>query len=315
MLAFGVRRLLVLSLCVACGSTSEDAGAADDSTSSGSDGTSSGTQTSPGGPSAGESTADGTTSVATTSDDSDSGSTSEAGASFLSGDPTGGCGILPDGVLAHCSRCSLDLQDCGRGDACKPWANDGGDVWNAQRCSAVVPDASLQGEPCNVEAVPASGIDSCDEGLVCLNTQGDTLEGECVAFCSAGLDPTCDDPDETCSVYNNTRIPLCLPSCNPLEPRCEEGAGCYPGSEDNFVCLREGERLENDGLFQPDCPSGTFWADEDQAPGCGSEEPCCSPYCDTSEAEPCGLDATCIPFFDPASSDFPNLGYCRPDSL
>lgn len=165
-----------------------------------------------------------------------------------------------------------------------------------------------------MEALASSGVDSCAAGLVCLGVQGDMLEGECVSFCAEDSGNfACDDPDETCSVYNENSVPLCLPSCDPLDPSCGDGAGCYPGSTEDFVCLREGERLENGGVFHPECPSGTFWASEEQIPGCGEEKPCCAPYCDTSEALPCGVDAQCVPFFDVPKLEFSTLGHCRPD--
>lgn len=308
-----VRRLLIFSLCVACGSAGEDETAADEPTSSASDGSTSSLGGSSEGSTAGPTTA---SELPTSSDDTGSESTSEVGGSFLSDDSTGTCAALPGGVLGHCSKCSFVLQDCGDGFACKPWANDGGGVWNSARCRPLAPEAGLQGEPCNVEAVASSGIDSCGAGLVCLGVQGDKLEGECVSFCGEDSgDFFCEDPGDTCGVYNESNVPLCLPSCDPLEPSCDEGAGCYPGSADDFACLREGERLKVDGLFHPECPSGTFWAHEDQVPGCGYEEPCCTPYCDTSEVLPCGVDVECVSFFGAPDPDHPNLGYCRPDAL
>ncbi len=300
-------------MLVACGSPSEGGPAADGSTSSGSDGTADPSGPSSAGTSGGATTAPGTTEQ--TSGDTGSESGSEGGGSFISDDTTAVCGGLPDGVLGSC-KCSFLDQDCGDGSACKPWANDGGSEWNAARCRPLAPDAGQRGEPCTVEVVASSGLDTCDVGLVCLGTQGDLLEGECVSLCtdeSEGV--SCEDPGETCGFYNQSYVPLCLPSCNPLEPSCDEGAGCYPGGQDDFVCLQEGERLEIGGLFHPECPSGTFWALEEQVPGCGFEEPCCTTFCDTSEASPCGVDVSCIPFFETPSRDFANLGYCRPDGL
>lgn len=294
---------------------SGDGTAADGPASSGSSGTTSALGTSSGVLTGGATTATVTSGLPTTSEDTGSESTSEVGATFISDDSEGTCASLPDGVLGHCSKCSFLLQNCGDGSACKPWANDGGDVWNSARCRPLAPEAGLRGEPCVVEGVASSGADSCGAGLVCLGVEGDTFEGECVSFCDEDSeDFGCEDPGETCGLYNGSYVPLCLPSCDPLEPSCEEGAGCYPGPAGDFVCLREGVSLNVDGVFHPECPSGTFWAHEDQVPGCSYEEPCCAPYCDTLQALPCGVDAACIPFFETPNSEFPNVGYCRPDA-
>jgi len=275
------------------------------------------------GPSVGVASTSATTASATTSDDGPSGSSGsddssgEGGVTFID-DPTGSCGSIPDDVLAHCTipvGCSLTEQDCPEGEACRAWANDGGDVWNAERCVPVDADPGQAGDSCSIEGSSVSGIDSCDVGLMCWNFDPETLEGACIAFC-AGDDPEvgCEDAADSCSVHNEGYLPLCLPACEPLGASCGEGFGCYPGSEGDFVCLREGERVELDSLFHPECPSGTFWATEAQVAGCTDDEPCCAAYCDSSAPSPCGVDVACVPFFEVQDPDFPNLGYCQAEA-
>ena len=240
-------------------------------------------------------------------------SSSEGGGSFIiDGETSCGAG-LPDGVLAHCTECSLVDQDCGTGQACKPWANDGSDEWNAARCGPLEPEPAQRGEPCSVVASAVSGLDSCDVGLTCWNVDPETLEGTCAQFCSpdAGA-KACEDLDEACNVANDGYLPLCLPRCDPLMSACGEGYGCYPSSEGDFVCIREGERVYLPEGFHPDCPAGTFAANPELLQGCGDAVPCCTAYCDQNVAEACGPDGTCQPYFKEAFPGRSSLGFCDP---
>lgn len=317
-LVLSVGRVWIFLVCAACG-PAVAVGPGDDGTTSSTDpgGSSEGNPTTTGRSdtsSAGVTSSPGTTVLPTTSDDgpleSGGSSSEEGGASFID-DPTGSCAALPDGVLAHCTtiECSLTAQDCPEDEGCRAWANDGGDIWNASRCVPIDPTPGEVGAPCSVEGSGVSGVDSCDIGLMCWNVGADTLEGECVAYCE-GAAMGCEDSAEACVVYNDGYLPLCLPVCDPLGASCGEGEGCYPGAEDNFVCLREGVRAGLGSKFHPECPSGTFWASDEMVDGCTDEEPCCVPYCDTSEPSSCGVDVACVPLFDPSSPAFPELGFC-----
>ncbi len=239
----------------------------------------------------------------------DDASTGSTGAGFIT-DPETTCGIVPDGVQAHCSACSPISQDCRPGDACRAWANDGGDEWNATRCTPVSDDAGGRGDPCTVEGSNVSGVDTCDAGLMCWNVDPDTLEGTCVEYCEVGF--VCDDPSGTCSVFNEGTLPLCLPTCNPLMFDCGEGFGCYPTTDFSFVCLREDEPVHASGVSQPDCAPGTFWAWDEQIDGCTDEESCCVAYCDRSGPPTCDVDEECAMLVPEPSPEFEDLGYCRP---
>lgn len=209
-------------------------------------------------------------------------------------------------------ECNPAGGDCAEGEACRPWANDGGNTWNATRCVPVYDGAGGLGDPCTVEGSGVSGIDTCLAGFMCWNVDSNTFEGACAQFCDPeGGDPGCSDPSQTCNVSNDEVLPLCLPACDPLEQACGEGFGCYPGWEGQFVCLREGERVEQEGLFHAECPPGTFWATEEQVDGCRAREPCCTPFCDVSSPS-CEGGAECVLFIEGAVPGQETLGYCRP---
>ncbi len=319
-LVLGVRRLWIVLLCGACGPV-VSGGSDDGSTSAmeGPDGSTGeapdptlGTSGDPSGPDPSGPDPSGPGTSTGTTEGGESGSSTGDGITFI--EPTGGCGDLPDGVLGHCSlpECTPEEQECFEGEACKAWANDGGAVWNATRCSPVPDDAGLVGEPCAAEGSAVTGVDTCDVGLMCWNVDPETLEGTCAEYCDAeDGDPGCTDPSETCSVWNESVLPLCLPACDPLASTCGEGFGCYPGSEANFVCVRDGEQVHQDDVFHPECSSGTFWANAERVDGCVDDEPCCAAYCDLSAAAPCGAGVECLPFFKAPDPAFEDVGYCQ----
>lgn len=144
-----------------------------------------------------------------------------------------------------------------------------------------------------------SGLHSCDAGLMCWNVDPETLTGECVDHCDSMY--ACEVETDTCSIFNNGFLPLCLPACNPLESSCGKGFGCYPDSEGSFVCVREGENLHLGGDFHPHCPSGSLVVDE-----------VCTPFCDVSVEGACGPDGTCETYYELGSPapGLEDVGYC-----
>lgn len=225
-------------------------------------------------------------------------SSSGDGFSFLN--DTGDC-ALPDGVYGHCTieTCVIEEQDCPRGESCDAWANDGGAFWNASRCNPVPDEPGQRGDPCSVEASPVTGINTCDAGLICWNVDPEELTGECIDHCNALFE--CDVATESCSVYNEGYLPLCLPSCSPLEDTCGEGLGCYPNSADAFSCIREGENVHLGGVVHPHCPSGSFML-----------EGACARFCDVSVEEPCESGGMCEPYYEFGSPPpgLEDVGYC-----
>jgi len=226
---------------------------------------------------------------------------SSSGSDFIT-DPTGGCFNLPPGVLAHCTECDFWQQDCMVGEACKPWANDGGMEWNAARCGAVDADPGEPGDPCVVVGSSWSGIDSCDVGGFCWNVDLESSMGECVALCDGTKqEPACPGGG-TCVLANDGYLPLCLPACDPLTPTCDEGQGGYPGWYDDFVCLREGDDVYTDAPH-PTCAPGSF----------ALVDGTCVTFCDLSAKTSCDDGFTCMPYFQgKAPAEYANVGGCLP---
>ncbi len=202
----------------------------------------------------------------------------------------------PDGGPVYGLECSPWDQDCPEGEKCVPWANDGGNQWNAMRCSELVPSPAGAGEPCTMEGSPVSGVDDCDFGLMCFHVDPDTLEGECVAMCQGSENaPTCADPSLTCSSTHEGTVILCLQPCDPLAQECPDGRSCQAAA-DRFVCVRPGEGGVGDpcGLFV-DCESGlscTAMSTVD----CDGD--CCTEPCDPMNPACTLPEQTCVPVGD-----------------
>src|SRR5689334_19955710 len=70
--------------------------------------------------------------------------------------------FLPAPDLGSGVECDVWIDDCPVGTKCMPWANDGGNSWNATRCTPLAEDPNGIGEPCTVEGSPVTGIDDCE---------------------------------------------------------------------------------------------------------------------------------------------------------
>ncbi len=209
----------------------------------------------------------------------------------------------PDGVGNI--ECDLWADDCPVGTKCMPWANDGGNSWNATRCTPLAEDPHEPGEPCTVEDSPVSGIDDCEARAMCWNVDPETNMGECVAFCSGSeANPICKGACETCPLSGDGVLILCLPMCDPLEQNCGEGQGCY-GWSDVFICVPDAGG-EAGALLEPCeftnvCDPGLMCLDSDMVPGCEGASGCCTPFCDALAEAPCPpelVGAECVPWFE-----------------
>lgn len=108
-------------------------------------------------------------------------------------------------------ECDLFEQDCPAGEKCAGWANDGGNVFNATRCSPIDDMPMQPGDICEAEGSGVSGIDNCDIGAQCLFVDPETNDGICVALCSGSAKaPVCDDPETTCQYYEGSTLTACL---------------------------------------------------------------------------------------------------------
>ncbi len=216
-------------------------------------------------------------------------------------------------------ECDLFLQDCPDGEKCMPWANDGGNVWNATRCSPIDSDPAAVGEPCMVKGGPASGLDTCDQGAMCWDLDLDTLEGTCTAFClGTPENPTCKDPNAQCATEEETALALCLPLCDPLLQDCAGGQACYP-VEAFSLCVpdRSGEwGAPGDPCEYLDvCDPGNVCLDAAAVPMCEDALGCCSPLCDlTDPMPPCPPGQVCAPWYEgiviPAGYEYEDVGAC-----
>lgn len=131
--------------------------------------------------------------------------------------------------------CDVFAQDCEKGEKCQPWANDGGDTWNAARCSPATGTNEV-GDPCNVEGHPTSGIDDCVLGAICWITSPDSLSGVCVAQCggSEGA-PECDG-DQACAIIEDGVAAVCASTCDDGSSVCSSQAECTPVGDASY-CL------------------------------------------------------------------------------
>jgi hypothetical protein len=220
-------------------------------------------------------------------------------------------------------ECDVYAQDCPVGEKCMPWANDGGDQWNATRCSPIDDDPGQPGEECTVEGSGTSGIDDCDLGAMCWDVDPATNMGTCVAMCMGDEEnPTCEDRNTTCEISNDGVLVLCLPTCDPLAQSCPEGEACYP-SQDAWVCRPDGSG-EMGGYGDPceaidGCDPGLVClASEVVPPGqpCEGEAGCCTEVCDLTDAAgdaqctgaPGGQ--TCQAWYDDPPPGYENVGVC-----
>ncbi len=203
-------------------------------------------------------------------------------------------------------ECDLWEQDCPEGEKCMLWANDGGNSWNATRCSPIAENPGGPGEPCTIEGSPYSGIDTCELGAMCWDVDLETLEGRCVAMCIGDREsPTCEDPNSSCIITSGPPA-LCLPNCDPVAQDCAEGEACYPFS-DVFHCIPDasgemgapGDPCE----YINACDPGTFCAQADIVPDCMGALGCCSPFCAVDDPmPPCLPGQICAPYYEEGSA-------------
>ncbi len=191
--------------------------------------------------------------------------------------------------FTHCSDCDVWAQDCPEGEKCMPWANDGGNAWNATRCSPIEASPDAIGQPCTVEGSGVSGIDSCELGAMCFEVDPATNTGVCVGFCAGTrADPGCATACDACHISNDGVLTLCRPICHPGQDDCGPGRSCID-IDGAFECSTYagdaalGEPCDSD----LSCQAGLACAPADALSDCAGEA-CCTPWCDTNAVDPCG---------------------------
>jgi hypothetical protein len=235
-----------------------------------------------------------------TTTDPSTGSASDDGATFISWPET-----ESDTVCLQACECDVIDQDCADGEKCVPWANDGGDLWNANRCVAIEPEGSVPGEPCTVVNSPVSGVDSCDASSLCVNVDPKTLQGVCAPFCELGDDgPWCSDGAE-CMQSNDGTVAICLPTCDPLAFACADGEGCYLVGE-AWYCLRVGAPVQYVDMLPAHCEPGSTAIPLDSQSFCDPEsDVCCAQVCDIDQPA-CAPPYSCISIWETGG----NPGLC-----
>lgn len=223
-------------------------------------------------------------------------------------------------------ECSVTAQDCPDGQKCMPYANDGGGSWNSTKCVDLADNAGEIGDECTYEGGTLSGIDNCGGDSLCwfLDMEG---VGECLEMCSG--DPATCSSNKTCDISNGGVLALCLQSCDPTSPACDDSSEiCFPGSEGGFICDFDGS--PEDGGYAGDpcefinvCKLGNLCGNAMAVPNCVGGIGCCAPFCSLDEDDPkqtCidaygaaehdlgGSEVDCVPWYEPGS-EVPGLGH------
>jgi hypothetical protein len=215
------------------------------------------------------------------------------------------------------AQCDLWAQDCPAGSKCMPYDKDGDGIHDARRCVPVDGDPGQAGDDCTIEGSVASGVDTCDVGLMCWNTDANNA-GNCVVMCKGSQqNPQCPE-DLICDISNGGALILCVQACDPLTPSCPQGQICLPGGEMQFVCDVDASG-EDGGYGDPCafvnvCDQGLLCVSGTSVPGCKTDG-CCTEYCDLSMPESVcagAPDQECAPFYgeNAAPPGYENVGVC-----
>lgn len=239
----------------------------------------------------------------------------DQGCSFYAGCP-------PDDWGGLDFECDVFAQDCPEGEKCMPWANDGGDYWNATRCSPIADEPAQVEEPCSVEGSGFSGIDDCDVGLMCFGVDPKTNQGHCEDMCTGNeASPMCGE-GESCSISGDGSLVLCLDTCNPLAGDCAEGEGCYPDEQSAlFVCMPSSAPEAVHGTeceYINGCGPGQACFDALLVGPCEGALRCCAEVCSVANDEEEGVCAaaagtkSCVKFYEDGLEPpgLEDVGYC-----
>ncbi|HEY8377281.1 MAG TPA: hypothetical protein VIK91_12360 [Nannocystis sp.] len=140
------------------------------------------------------------------------------------------------------AMCDPTLQDCADGYKCIAYDSPEGPdpYWDANQCVPIPPNPGAKGDSCDINMGESvfSGLDNCDEGLICFNFDfSNGQDGICTAFCGPG--ESCGAGEICLPNANEGVLPLCLPTCDPLLQDCPFGHACYGDpSLPEFFCAR-----------------------------------------------------------------------------
>jgi len=221
--------------------------------------------------------------------------------------------VDPDSAVEN--ECTTWEENCPDGQKCMPFANDGGNSWNAQKCVDVTGEGG-HGDPCTVEGSGVSGNDDCELHAMCWDVDPETNEGTCVAFCDGNAESnSCEPEDTVCIPFNDGELNICVPPCNPLLQNCDDGKACYPVF-DEYTCVPIAvppeEGLEGGPCeFVNACQPGLMCINSAIYPnGCGGAGSCCSGFCDLSDPDCVTPGTECIPINENPSPEQVDYGVC-----
>lgn len=199
--------------------------------------------------------------------------------------------------------CFIGLGCADSSKKCAPTDALGDGTWNGTQCVPIDPNPAGVGEPCTSEGDGKTGVDTCAEGLVC-------LDGTCAAMCD-GSDLPCTDPG-VCVTYVDFVLMLCEAPCDPLQQDCQGGKVCID-EFGAFACVKDssgdagqyGDKCE----YVNACDPGLVCAPANNVPGCASDS-CCSPYCDLTQPNCPAPQQSCVPWFADPPPGYEKVGFC-----
>lgn len=223
-------------------------------------------------------------------------------------DPTGTTTLDNEG-----KACDPWAQDCGAGLKCVPYASDGGDVWDANKCTPVGTGGT--GASCKATGSPTSGYDSCGAGLICWDVDADSLQGLCYAQCTGSPDAPVCPVGSGCSKTNQGSVNVCLADCDPLTDMCPEKQVCIPDGDDQFLCLAAGGAVDVGAPceYVNECAPGSMCVTASTSALCDPQSSfCCLPFCSLKDPV-CPTDLVCVSYFQEgmAPTEHADLGLCQ----
>lgn len=252
----------------------------------------------------------GTTAPTSTGGDTGSPTSTGTGTSTGSSDsePTGTTTLGNEG-----KACDPWAQDCGTGLKCVPYASDGNDVWDANKCTPV--GVGGTGASCKATGSPTSGYDSCGAESICWDVDAQTLQGVCYAQCTGSPDAPICPIGSVCSKINMGSVNLCLADCDPLIDMCPEGQVCVPDGDDQFLCLTSGGAVEANKPcdYVNECAPGSMCVNSTSSVLCDENfDFCCLPFCSLAMPD-CPVGLECLGYFADgmAPAAHADLGLCQ----